>query len=701
MNLLRNVVLALGLGFVGFVACGQVQPVSPKILGLLEVSFADAKAKAVFMPSRLRPQGLTVNSGALLDFNVADFISFDQVVPAERTLTQIIQITNNSATAFQNLSFVAYAKTGNNASSALKEMSTFGGTPSDSDVYGILPAHGTDGTALLAPFRSDLQLYTTDEAIGLTADARAANVIGALEFALEYGFVARHNGSSHARGIGASGCSGIDCNKGQVALSMRLPASADVSSGQRFVMTFIVVENSQSHVVQSLEEDLAGADALARASGVGIGTQIRAFRNSSLTSANRDFDVLIAGSSSDPKAFLRAKATQTQLDAAQAILDSESAWLQNSQFTNPSLPANMIGAIANHPTELAGHPTANTTGRIVDPYFANLALIGLLEAKGADAMTLAVIKRWLNWFLGHINVSVIVCPPVPSEECNQIPGSINNFFYDTSNQEEKLLKIDSIDSYASTFLVLLQKYYFLSNDTQLIVDNREKIRWIRNTNLYESNFLNGIFYSGTWRESKKRTIAKLNHMIEYLMDNSEVRESFLALKSLASVPNLLETVPAEAQTLSFDIQNRIDSINLGIEQLYDSSKGLYASYFGAVAKISPFYDTAHGDAAGAAQLFPIITGLLPNPRTNPRAKALWSAFKSQYPNWNSVDVTQTAGFPWALMAYAAALMGDYWQLETYFQNIKSKYIDLAHKGPYYIAEAGWLLRATNHILKNP
>jgi hypothetical protein len=208
------------------VACNTAPQIleQPQVLGTLEVNMGNDPNlnTAVFSPVHGSTRTLTPKPDSSIAASLNSFVVLDDLstTPTQRTLTAVYNITNNSGISLTNLSLVAYAKTGNANASALKSINTFGGTPSNTDVYGVKPAQGTNGTALVGEFYADLQIYTPTEAAALTSSALGANLINPGEYALEYGFVARGNATSHNRTI-ANGATG------QVALSMRLPALAD------------------------------------------------------------------------------------------------------------------------------------------------------------------------------------------------------------------------------------------------------------------------------------------------------------------------------------------------------------------------------------------------------------------------------------------------------------------------------------------
>ncbi len=232
------------------------------ILGTLELPFGGNDQP------RFKPRAsLTPMPDSSISAISTGFVTRD--VGSVRTLTATFTIFNHGF-SFSNLSLIAYAKTGNASKSALKNINAFNGAPSSTNVYSVVPAHGTDGNVDVAEFKSDLQIYTPDEANNFTNVARSTGIMNSGEEALEYGFVARQNASSHLRSI-------ANFTTAQVSISMKIPVSADVTSGTRFVMTFIVANDNVPHVVQSNDEPINGTAAAARASAVGAGTEIRAF----------------------------------------------------------------------------------------------------------------------------------------------------------------------------------------------------------------------------------------------------------------------------------------------------------------------------------------------------------------------------------------------------------------------------------------
>jgi subtilisin-like proprotein convertase family protein len=285
------------------------------VLGTLELQFGSSNDPIFQAAQRIRPAALTPFPDSSISANFVSFVTRDN--GTVRTLTAVYDITNTSTTTtFQNLSLVAYVKDGNSNSSALKNINTFAGTPSSTDVYGVTPAHGTNGSVAVSEFNSDLQVYTQSESTNFTSDAQTSGAMTASEYALEYGFVVRQSGSSHLRSI-APGATG------RVSLSMKIPVSTDVSSGSRFTMTFVVADNDAAHVVQSLEEPVAGADAITRAAAVGAGTQVRILPTSTSSATPKLLlNPRTAGTTATPLGRLfTGQLVYTQLGINEAIPD--------------------------------------------------------------------------------------------------------------------------------------------------------------------------------------------------------------------------------------------------------------------------------------------------------------------------------------------------------------------------------------------
>ena len=129
------------------------------------------------------------------------------------------------------------------------------------------------------------------------------------------------------------------------------------------------------------------------------------------------------------------------------------------------------------------------------PYFAVLACEDLLN----DVGSFENVKKYILWHFNHINIT---------EDINGLAGTIYDYKYE-GNIETTEYEYDSVDSYCSMFLSLLNKYVERTGDKQLILDNQDKISYIVNA------------LDAMYMEDRKLTQTKPNYNISFLMDNSE------------------------------------------------------------------------------------------------------------------------------------------------------------------------------------
>ncbi len=387
---------------------------------------------------------------------------------------------------------------------------------------------------------------------------------------------------------------------------------------------------------------------------------------------------------------------------------TDTSWLLSLQVTSVASTHPAYGAVVIHKqprNSPAGALPAVSAQWEVEPYFANLAMTGLLEANPGDLNVKTAVKRWLQWYFKHMGSSEPTDSRCASQStrnylnvCDDVPGSVSLHFVNPSNKAlTKVVYMDSSDSYAATFLTLLHKYYLNTQDKAFLVANRSKIRLARDVMMYR-----------TWSDTYKRTLAKPSYPIDYLMDNAEVYEGLIHMKAMEAEVQLLNTTQAAATNEALLVQYRINDIQLGIEALFHVPSGLYFSNGDALrqyqgnSSLVPKLDVFYPDAT--AQLFPIWTGVI-SPSSQ-RAKDLWYKFNLKWDVMGSPDHQWTAGKttvlePWMVMTYTASLMKDpdsTYRAVNHLNWFDSTY-GTSHQLPSFNAEAGWSLRARAELLK--
>lgn len=187
----------------------------------------------------------------------------------------------------------------------------------------------------------------------------------------------------------------------------------------------------------------------------------------------------------------------------------------------------------------------------VEPYFANLSVIGMLD-HATDA-NLKVAQKWIEWYFEHLN----------APDYNGLNGTIYVYYVDiaTRNNYTSSKYYDSTDSYAGTFLTLLEKYIREGGDKKVLTMNKTKIKQIADAMLSTMD-VNGL------------TLAKPDYAIKYLMDNSEVYEG---LRSVAWLTRNIWKDETLAQ--SYEAKQLVN-FN-GIETLWDNVANNFKAYEGA------------------------------------------------------------------------------------------------------------------------
>jgi hypothetical protein len=301
------------------------------------------------------------------------------------------------------------------------------------------------------------------------------------------------------------------------------------------------------------------------------------------------------------------------------------------------------------------------TSTEIEPYFANLAAIGLTKKPA----TYPQVKAWMEWYISHLNY-----PDQWGLYCTVYDYSVSG------TTETSMNSADSTDSYAATFLSLAWAYWQTGDPTAQA--------YIK-TLSYQLNCVGNVITET--QQSNGLTWALPNYQIQYLMDNSEVYNGVTALSNLEHY--------AFNDTYGQSYYAGIASqVKTGIQtDLWDSTSNSYYPYVGSTAAN---WSTWYPDST--AQLYPIINGVIAPSST--RAINLYAKFNSSWPNWDTLNFPDP--FPWAVVSGASALMGDTTRTNTYINKIQSTYVNVSPAFPYpwYDQESGWFIRANNYMLGN-
>jgi hypothetical protein len=294
----------------------------------------------------------------------------------------------------------------------------------------------------------------------------------------------------------------------------------------------------------------------------------------------------------------------------------------------------------------------------ISPYVANLAAMGLVAARQHPG----AVEKWMRWYVAHLNAT-------DAWNINN-GGTIYDYNVDDQGHETPTYDADSTDAYAATFLSLA-RMYFESGDTNA----QAYIRSIK-TNL--ENIADVEFKTA---QSDALTVAKPNYPVRYLMDNIEVWRGltdFALLEASAwDDAGKQRLYSAQAARIASSIES----------EMWNQAEGWYCT---AVHKDGT-KETIHWAEwypDSVAQLFPIIYGLIAP--TSARAVALYAQFNTSWPAWTA---GQRGGdvFPWAMVDYAAAAMGDTARRTAYNQWVATNYP--SYQWPWHVGEGGFFSQA--------
>lgn len=408
--------------------------------------------------------------------------------------------------------------------------------------------------------------------------------------------------------------------------------------------------------------------------------------------------------------LMKEDSTMNEYRFYRALIISESEFIQNTMLANGALPMNSVRvtnkllqnkfAALNLP-EVNGIPSKIYTtwkhGKVI-PYFSAIAIHGLLEA--APDTSRETVAKFINWYLNNLNTA--------ETDRHGVDGTIYDYYvfvdldnpsrivqvslYEAyrskyiANPEANPHDYDSTDAYAAMFLRVLYEYYKTYGESDLFANRRVDI----------DRVLNALF--STFVDKFDLTYAKPNYPVFFLMDNCEVYNGLVAAAALYDKVFNDQKRSAELAEYAVKVKAAIERF------MWNEEKGAY--YYGLFVDGRPvdeitsehlqqFYPHA------TAQLFPIIFGFLGDDVE--RATKIYNRFNSNFgqkgiagKDWAAIDKGDI--FPWAAIARAAVIMGDYVRADRFFETLRYKFIMRSHRFPYYTGEAGQVLIVINKML---
>jgi len=362
-------------------------------------------------------------------------------------------------------------------------------------------------------------------------------------------------------------------------------------------------------------------------------------------------------------------------------INATAAWLASSSVTLKD------GAVMNSANALA-----------INPYFSNLGVHGFVK----DSTYYANVKNYMEWYWNHVgyprHFTVSGCTVNPSS--GDLYGAIKDFTVSNPSSPTPTETAvpdpdsfgnhhpDSTDSYAATFLSLAWDYWQTGDASA-----RDYIKLITiGANGDRLDYIGEVVLATL--QSNNLTCARPDFNIEYLEDNSEAYRGLQDLVSLYSalgatkqmnfynqyVPNILKTLTSGAMW------------NGGSFYTYTTVAGVSGT-----VNWSTWYSDANGPDGAVSEIFPIALGVI-SP-TSQTAKNIWGTFQNNWRNqWISLNA-DPGGYPWAIVGYTAALMGDTQDASTYVHNMETQFVNTGFSGcangvckNWSVNEAGYFIR---------
>ncbi|MBR2952921.1 MAG: hypothetical protein IKC45_00890 [Clostridia bacterium] len=353
--------------------------------------------------------------------------------------------------------------------------------------------------------------------------------------------------------------------------------------------------------------------------------------------------------------------TQENIELFERIFESETAWLASLQLPNGAIPM-----------------TYTPNGQVkMNPYFADFAALALLDKSDEYSDE---VKKYMDWHFSHLNTA--------ETDHNGVDGTIYDYEITLKDGEitdesialyKKKNSYDSVDSYAATFLMVLNKYYNETGDSEYIISHSSEVQRIVNA-------MFAMYHKGL-------TIAKPEWKVKYLMDNCEVYEGAVAAAELfenilCAYDSSLESTQKKCADAAVEIAQTIE------DELWMPRAGHYKVGIYKILKIIPSDIFAWNKyyPCATAQLFPIVHGLIA-PNTE-RANMLYDRFCEEY-DWANFQYDDV--FYWGANLQAAVMMNDIEQVVVYMTNY-AELID-THDYPLYNADAARVCLAANMLLE--
>jgi hypothetical protein len=354
-------------------------------------------------------------------------------------------------------------------------------------------------------------------------------------------------------------------------------------------------------------------------------------------------------------------------------------WILAQQCTNSALPS-YGGMKASPDPAIIGPDGQPECG--ISPYFANLAILGLLRAQAPGAARAADL--WVRWYLAHLD-SQSAPDGVPCDHFCRPDGAGET---NCVKSGDPLLcrHNDATDSAAATFFsVLWAASQAKPPDVPSPPDRKRQVEALAAV-LLKLQQADGLCW------------AKADYRVKYLEDNSEV---FAGLRDLAAWEHAAGHDSARAAFY----QHAAEGVQHGIlNELWDPHAQLFR-----VAKFEdggrPATDLGKWYPDTQAQFWPVLFDVVAADAPATRAvvatvNAHWNGRKQ--PDWAVDPGHVNQGWLEAGVACAMLRSGQVQPVQTFVASARRlKFRATGFAGPFNVADAAWLLQILTQLPPQP
>jgi hypothetical protein len=287
----------------------------------------------------------------------------------------------------------------------------------------------------------------------------------------------------------------------------------------------------------------------------------------------------------------------------------------------------------------------------INPYFGHIAAIGLVHVR-----EFAAAIRWSEWCFQHWNW--------PDKY------GIHGTMYDWEMQGNDWIgtgAMDSVDSYAALWLLLLQSLWDSADPTA---------RAYVMAKSYEIDTLGGVIVQ-VMDKADGLTWAKPDYHIKYLMDNCE---SCAGLRACAYL--FQRAIGDLEKTAYWNVMASKSFAGISYLRMGDKGNKLAVNQDESGKRQVPNMNTWYPDLL--SQFYPLYYDLQLSYSLD-----LACNINSAPQDWS--QLLPASRFPAVLSAVAMQHMGDWERLDRYLTQLHSRDYFKRQVWPWYCAEAGWYL----------